>query len=258
MEHGHGTRTEWLAGHHTFEVDQRLYHDLHGWSLYLLFIFNEQDLLDCFSFFEAVIMAIDRMGLKLSPQKLCMLLKGKGPDFLLWKKRHCITSKTAQPCLSLCDGSLRIPIMKKCLYLGLMMSYDDFQKQTVAVRVNAGWNNFRRLQPWLCKWNKVSLHLWLQIINLCIIPTVYYGIFYSGLTSNCIDILCKNLQMMYWRLLGHVPHLHHINTHSVLDANNIPHPLLTLHRLVNQAHSGLSIALSQVLENDIIRQTLWL
>ena len=100
-----------------------------------------------FLFFEAVIMAIERMGLTLSPQKSCVLLKGKGPGFLSWKKRHCITSKSAPPCLSLRDGSLRIPIMKKCLYLGVVLSYEDFQKQTVAVRVNAGWNNFRRLQP---------------------------------------------------------------------------------------------------------------
>ena len=94
-------------------------------------------------------------------------------------------------------------------------------------------------------------------MNACIIPTVCYGIFYTGLTSNCIDILCKNLNMMYRRLLGHVPYLHHINTRSVLDANNIPHPLLTLQRLVDQAHSSLSIALSKVPENDIIRHTLW-
>ena len=204
-----------------------------------------------------MIMAIERMGLKLSPQKSCVLLKGKGPGFLLWKKRHCTTLKTAQPCLLLCDGSLRIPIMNKCLYLGAVMSYDDFQKQTVAVRVNAGWNNFRRLQPWLSKRNKVSLSLRLQVMNTCIIPTVCYGIFHTGLTSNCIDTLCKTLNMMYRRILGHVPHLQHINTRSVLDANNIPHPLLTLQRLADQAHSSLSIALTQVPENDIIRQTLW-
>jgi len=125
---------QWIKNHITIYAD-----DLHIFCLF----FNEQDLSDCFYFFEAVIMAIERMGLKLSPQKSCVLLKGKGPGFLLWKKRHCTTLKTAQPCLLLCDGSLRIPIMNKCLYLGAVMSYDDFQKQTVAVRVNAGWNNFR-------------------------------------------------------------------------------------------------------------------
>ena len=239
---------QWVKNHITIYAD-----DLHIFCLF----FNEQDLSDCFYFFEAVIMAIERMGLKLSPQKSCVLLKGKGPGFLLWKKRHCATLKTAQPCLLLCDGSLRIPIMNKCLYLGAVMSYDDFQKQTVAVRVNAGWNNFRRLQPWLSKRNKVSLSLRLQVMNTCIIPTVCYGIFHTGLTSNCIDTLCKTLNMMFRRILGHVPHLQHINTRSVLDANNIPHPLLTLQRLADQAHSSLSIALTQVPENDIIRQTLW-
>ena len=237
---------QWIKDHISIYAD-----DLHIFCL----LYNEQDLSDCIYCFEAVIMAIDRMGLKLSPQKSCVLLKGKGPGFLLWKKRHCVTSKTTQPCLSLRDGSLRIPIMKKCLYLGAVMSYDDFQKQTVAVRVNAGWNNFRRLQPWLSKRNKVSLRLRLQVMNTCIIPTVCYGIFYTGLTSNCIDTLCKILNVMYRRILGHVPHLQHINTRSVLDANNIPHPLLTLQRLVDQAH--YSTALTQVPETDIIQQTLW-
>ena len=125
---------QWIKDHISIYAD-----DLHIFCLF----YNEQDLTDCIYFFEAVIMAIDRMGLKLSPQKLCLLLKGKGPGFLLWKKRYCVTSKTLQPYLFLCDGSLRIPIMKKCLYLGAVMSYGDFQKQTVAVRVNVGWNNFR-------------------------------------------------------------------------------------------------------------------
>jgi len=63
---------QWIKDHITIYAD-----DLHIFCLFL----NEQDLVDCFSFFEAVIMAIDRLGLKLSPQKSCVLLKGKGAGF---------------------------------------------------------------------------------------------------------------------------------------------------------------------------------
>ena len=43
----------------------------------------------------------------------------------------------------------------------------------------------------------------------------------------------------------------------MLTPHNIPHPLLTLHGLVDQAHSSLQHALTQVPQNDIIHHTKW-
>lgn len=81
------------------------------------------------------------------------------------EKQSVDISKKSKPSLKLGGGQVKIPIIRKCLYLGTMLSYDDFQKQTIDMRIQAGWNNFRRLQPWLCRKRKVSLALRLKIMN---------------------------------------------------------------------------------------------
>ena len=202
-------------------------------------------------------MAIEQLGLSLSASKSCILLKGKGAGFFRWKKTAVDMSQKTNPCLKLCNGSVSVPIKKQCLSLGTMLSYGDFQKQTVKLRVRAGWNNFRKLQPWLCRKHKVSLALRLRLMQTCIIPTICYGIFYTGLTASGIDLVCKTFNMMYRRIIGHVPHISKINTSTVLTANTVQTPLLTLHQLVEQAHASMIFALGQVPSHDILHLTPW-
>ena len=238
----------WIRDHITIYAD-----DLHIFCIFQ----DETELQDALRFFDAVIMAIDRLGLTLSAQKSCILLKGKGAGFFKWKKTSVDMSQKTNPCLKLCNGHVRVPIKKQCLYLGTMLSYGDFHKQTVELRVKAGWNNFHRLQPWLCRKHKVSLALRLQLMQTCIVPTICYGIFYIGLTPYGIDLLCKTFNMMYRRIMGHVPHISRINTSTVLAANRIQTPLLTLHHLVTQAHVSMISALQLVPTHDIIHLTHW-
>ena len=238
----------WIRDHVTIYAD-----DLHIFCLFK----DEIELQDTLRFFDAVIMAIGRLGLTLSAQKSCILLKGKGAGFFKWKKTAVDMSQKTHPCLKLCNASIRVPIKKQCLYLGTMLSYGDFQRQTVDLRVRAGWNNFRRLQPWLCRKHKITLALRLKLMQTCIVPTICYGIFYTGLTSYGIDLICKTFNMMYRRILGHVPHISRINTRTALTANTIQEPLLTLQQLVEQAHDSMLYALQQVPSHDIIHTTPW-
>ena len=117
-----------------------------------------------------------------------------------------------------------IPIKKQCLYLGTVLSYDDFQKQTVALRVQAGWKNFRRLQPWLCKRHKIPLQMRVHLFNTCIIPTICYGIFFTGMTSTGIELIIKTLNMMYRRVLWHVPHLARVKTDMIFELTKFDIP----------------------------------
>ena len=120
----------WIRDHVTIYAD-----DLHFFCLFK----DETELHDALRFFDAIL-AIGQLGLTLSAQKSCILLKGKGAGFFRWNKSAVDMSQKTNPCLKLCSGSVRVPIKKQCLYLGTMLSYGDFQKQTVELRVKAGWN----------------------------------------------------------------------------------------------------------------------
>ena len=119
----------WIREHVTIYAD-----DIHIFCLFK----DETELQDALRFFDAVIMDIDRLGLTLSAQKSRILLKSKGAGFSKWKKSSVDMSQKTHPCLKLCCGNVRVPIKKQCLYLGTMLSYGDFQKQTVELRVKAG------------------------------------------------------------------------------------------------------------------------
>lgn len=140
----HHVPLQWILDHITIFAG-----DIH---IYCLFR-SEAELCDTIQYFEAVIHAIEHLGLTISAPKSYVILQGKGAGFLKWKKTRVKRIQQRQHCLTLCDGNLQIPIKKQCLYLGTVLSYDDFQKQT-ELRVKAGWNNFRRLQPWLCRKQK--------------------------------------------------------------------------------------------------------
>lgn len=82
---------------------------------------------------------------------------------------------------------MKIPLKKKTMYLGTLLSYDQFERQSVELRVQAGWNNFKRLTPWLCRKRKISLKLRLQLMRTCIIPTICYGILFAGMQQTGIQ-----------------------------------------------------------------------
>ena len=84
--------------------------------------------------------------------------------------------------IHLTDGVVTIPIKDRCLYLGTVMSYDNFEMQFLKLRLAVGWSQFRRLQRWLCGRKKVHVKLRLQIMNTCILPCVCYGILFTGIT----------------------------------------------------------------------------
>lgn len=134
----------------------------------------------------------------------------------------------------------------------------SLQVQTVELRVQAGWNNFKRLHPWLCRKHKISLQLKLEQMRTCIIPTICYGILFVGLQQTGIQLVCQTLHQMYRRIVGILPHRTRDTHSTVLDSFQIEPPLLVLRQLVNQAHQSLTTTLTLVHPQDVIHQINWL
>ncbi len=240
---------QWILDHVTIYAD-----DIHVFCLF----WDANELSLAIQYFELIINAIERLGLSLSPSKSCVITRGKGPGYEKWKKTSLARDSTRNYHLLLREGALRIPLKRKTLYLGTFLSYDQFERQTVELRVQAGWNNFRRLKPWLCRKHKISLQLKLELMRTCILSTISYGVMFVGLQTNGIKLICQTLHQMYRRILGNLPYRTHETHTTVLDRFQIEPPLLVLHKLANQAHQSLSNALTQVHTHDVIHQINWL
>ena len=215
------------------------------------------ELTQALQYFEHIIATIERLGLKISPSKSSVITRGKGAGYEKWKKTHTRLDSNKTHVLVLPNSKMHIPLKKKQLYLGIMLSYDNFERQTVEVRVQAGWNNFKRLKPWLCRKHNISLRLRLELMRTCIIPTICYGILYTGLHENGIHLICQTLHQMYRRIIGNLPHQTRETHTTVLARHGVEPPLITLDKLATQAISSLTNALTQVSDDDVIHLTDW-
>ena len=239
---------QWVIDHVTIYAD-----DIHIFCMFR----DVHELSLAVKYFDMIINAIIKLGLSLSPSKSCVITRGKGPGYEKWKKTNLTMDSSRNWHLSLLGGTLKIPLKRKTLYLGTYLSYDHFERQTVELRVQAAWNNFRRLQPWLCRKYKISIQLKLELMRTCIFPTICYGIMFVGLQTNGIKLICQTLHQMYRRVLGNLPHRTHETHSTVLDRFQIEPPLLVLHQLAIQAHQSLTTALTQVHSQDVIHQINW-
>ena len=150
---------EWIQKCITIFAD-----DIHMASVFR----SESELQQTVIYFGIILQELTRMGFILNPSKSCVIIRGNGHRFLHWKKHNVMRSKAQQTRglkIHLTDGVVTIPIRDRCLYLGTVMSYDNFEMQSVKLRLAFGWSQFRRLQRWLCGRKKVHVKLRLQIMN---------------------------------------------------------------------------------------------
>ena len=94
-------------------------------------------------------------------------------------------------------------------------------------------------------------------MRTCIIPTICYGIFYTGIQENGINLICQTLHQMYRRIIRNLPHHTHETHTAVLDRYHVEPPLVTLDKLANQAVHSLTTALHSVSTDDVIHLTDW-
>ena len=112
-------------------------------------------------------------------------------------------------------------------YLGVIMSYRNFEDKTVQTRISAAKTSFRRLTRWLTGSN-MHLKYRLRIWHSCILPVLQYGIFTLGLASQSLRTLQTCMyQMLRSCLRDHAYYTG--NSHqAVLHKHNCPTPLTIL------------------------------
>ena len=221
---------------------------------------SESELLQTMSYFGIILTELKRMGFILNPHKSCAIIRGSGSRFLHWKKQNVKRSKTQQTKglkIPQTDAEVIIPIKDRSLYLGTVMSYDNFEMQSLRLRLQVGWSQFRRLQRWLCGRKKVHIKLRLQIMNTCILPCVCCGILFTGMTVHGLQQLQTQLTAMYRKIAGNLAHVTGLTNQAFFDSYHIRSPAATVSDLWRQAREGLITARKHVPATDIVHITDW-
>ena len=74
----------------------------------------------------------------------------------------------------------RVPMVKSWGYLGAIIGYGNFQRDTLTRRLTAAEHAFQRLKPVLGSRRVVPLKHRVQVYNACVMSTLQYAIFASG------------------------------------------------------------------------------
>ena len=145
--------------------------------------FSEQELRNLLQHFGTLLDVIERHGLHISLNKSMLLISFGGTSYR--RLQHDLVQRGDQGFFILiprADGSSsKLPVQKTASYLGVQMTYANFEHLTLSHRMTAAKTTMFRLRRWLRTRHiqqKTKLHLW----HSCIYTTLIYGLFASNIT----------------------------------------------------------------------------
>jgi len=122
-----------------------------------------------------------------------------------------------------------IPIQTSTKYLGVIISYHNFEDASLKHRLQLMQVGFRRLNRWLTGKHSLSIAQRFQIWRTCIFPIFSYGVFATGMTQTGITKAMTQMTIMLRRIIHDHAYLTRRTNSAALASRNIPTPAQLLH-----------------------------
>ena len=234
---GQTVTEEWIRDQLTLFAD-----DVLGqWS------FNsEQDLTFMLQCMDAIFSVLEAFGMKVNDQKSSLIIQVKGRVATDWLKARTRTVKGVKTFVTATPQGriLYIPIVQQIKYLGIMLSYHNPAKHTVAYRLRQAEAQRRRLQKVLQGKHILSIKQRVQLWKACVWTSLQHGLNAVGvgcarqlraLSSSPVHIAHESTEALFRRLGFEEPHLllgKRMNTLSTTLANSRD-PMMHTTKLIN-------------------------
>ncbi|CAK9102138.1 unnamed protein product, partial [Durusdinium trenchii] len=171
--------------------------DLQGGSTFR----SDHELRDCLRYLGTVIDCLEELGLSVNPVKTVALLQLGGVQHRKWQAL--ITQRGANGAYLLLprkNGSMRLKLVSSVVYLGVRVSYADFEQSTQSMRTSAAHSSAMSLSRWLYSKRRLPFRTRLGLWQTCIIPCAEYGLLAVGLTTKVIARHAMNLSALRARV----------------------------------------------------------
>ena len=244
---GQTVTEEWIRDQLTLFAD-----DVLGqWS------FNsEQDLTFMLHCMDAIFSVLEAFGMKVNDQKSSLIIQVKGRVATDWLKARARTVKGVKTFVTATPQGriLYIPIVQQIKYLGIMLSYHNPAKHTVAYRLRQAEAQRRRLQKVLQGKHILSIKQRVQLWKAYVWTSLQHGLNAVGvgweelrqirsccarqlraLSSSPVHITHESTEALFRRLGFEEPHLllgKRMNTLSTTLANSRD-PMMHTTKLIN-------------------------
>ena len=182
-----------------FADDLLIHHEFHTRAELDKFLPN---LAKCLAVLEAI-------GLQVQHTKTQVILAGRGRQFKKWRKCHTRQTKDG-PKLVMWTASGRsqqLPIVQSATYLGIKISYGNFEKQTLQHRLAAAEAQRSRLLK-ILHHKGIPVRKRLQLWVACVRSAALYGLHAVGLGQKQVDRLAMVLTKHVRAIVGSFAHMH--------------------------------------------------
>lgn len=168
-------------------------------------------------------------GLSINRDKTIALLKMTGPCKTRIHKRYLKRTKEGMfICIPSRHGSsFLIRLVTQVPYLGVVLSYSNFELLTMKHRLQAGVKVSHQLQRWIFKTAGLQLSHKVKLWFQCIFPCLIYGLRPIGVTSQTVELLDRLFFQQLRRICRSPVHLTHLTHADFLEHFGIADPLLS-------------------------------
>ena len=201
---------------------------------------------------------IERMKLSLSYSKSFMLFAytGTNPKPTL-KKVLQRTSKGVFIRIPRTRGSCtELPLKNKGPYLGVVISYDNFELQTWAHRKKASWTAYARLRGWL-RHKQIPTVKRLYLWQTSVFSVMTYGLLATTVTTQVLHEFQATVYKMVRSIIGDQAFLTHRTHQMALQRFHVAQPLDMLCALAMGLSRRLSRRASLLHPNDFLHRQSW-
>lgn len=150
-----------------------------------------------------------------------------------------------------------IPIQTSTKYLGVIISYHNFEDASLKHRLQLMQVGFRRLNRWLTGKHCLSIAQRFQIWRTCIFPIFSYGVFATGMTQAGITKAMTQMTIMLRRIIHDHSYLTRRTNSAALASRNIPTPARLLHGIATGLLRSLAERAALLQPHDLALTITW-
>ena len=148
----------------------------------------------------------------------------------------------------------KIRLVRSFKYLGVMLSYYNFEAETMALRLKHSKQTGHQLHRWLYT-QRMSFRQRVKLWYQCVYTCLRYGIIATGFTEpNLLHFFRFSIKQLR-RILRDPVHLSHENNSSFLHRHDLPDPLLRLRDICLQTAHRLLARQRTLAADDILHLT---
>lgn len=228
--------------------------DIHAGDLFQ----SEQELYAILRNFAAILFTLKSFGLQINEKKSQILLTMTGPSQQQVRQRLLFRSQGEDRLtVSFGDQTFTIPLTNSAKYLGVVISYGNFEDHTVRHRVQLATVAFKRLQVWLTGRRGLAKSDKLRLWNTCVLPIATYGIFSTGITHKGAHLLNHCFTMMLRKVLMDHSYITRHSNSQVFQIHDAEPPFLMVWRSADRLKRSVTQRCLRLPAHDLIHQLRW-